>query len=182
MARAAGCDAEHQARCAQYPTVYHRFGQPVDGVASVVLRDRQDLSRALRSLDHSVAGPDRQAHWLLDRDVLAGVERLQGQRVVMAGVRHDVHGVQVFLGLQQRFEAGVDPRPPAQALLCHGGHVLGRRGVDVANGHELERVGDPLQLYLAVDVAQAHCAAPDLGYVQSGYVTPPAVRIETCRV
>ena len=99
----------------------------------------------------------------------ARVERLDRQRVVGAGVGHDVDRVGP-LSLEQLPEVGVDGGAGGERLLRLVRDVLRGGAVGVAERDEIERPEDAAVLDLAIQVPQSHAAATDLRYANAGHL------------
>ena len=101
------------------------------GRSGALLEDDGQLSVGRdRGSAHLVEFVERGGGRLLDHDVRAGGERLEGLTVMRSGWRADEHDVGV-LGGEQFAEVVVDGRHVP--LL---GEVVGHRSVQVCHGHE----------------------------------------------
>ena len=135
--------------------------------------------RARGRVRDAVAGPDRDAHWLLDQRVQAGLERFRGDCVVRLGSGNDVDRGQVGHGGRRFQHGGERPRPGADVPLGLLGGSLGTVPGGIDHGHQLGGVRSrPCELGEPVDVAQAHAAAAGKGELD-GHRAPG---IRSCEV
>ena len=146
-----------------------RLHQPHHRIAAVVLVHGEHTPGPLGGGHDLEPGADRQRDRLLDPHVDARVERLDRQRVMGPRVGHDVDRVGP-LAVEQLAEVGVDGGAGGERLLCLVRNVLGGGAVGVAERDEIERAEDAAVLDLTVQVTQAHAAATDLRYANTGHL------------
>ena len=168
VAAAAGL-VDHEAGRANGPSVEERFGQPVDGVAAIVLGHADDESFVAGGRAHLVAGAHGEAGGLFHHHMPAALQGVDGEGVVVAGRGGDVHG-----GDAKRGHLGVvgdHGGPFAEQGRSLVGQRIGvvRHRVTGRNQFKRRQTG-ALQLGQSKQVAVSHPAATDNGKWNLGHV------------